>query len=188
MNLGSRIRYLRKQQRRTLLDVAEACGFTNSLLSKIENGKTMPPVATLMKIAAALGVKVSDLLDENEAAGSVLTEKNGIDDKLIPTNRGYSFYTFAPQLKDKLMQPFLFVARKNEVKQHLFSHEGQEFIYMLEGEMKYKIGSVEYTLKPGDSVYFNSLEEHTLIPLTEEVRYLAVFADASLFQQRASEG
>ncbi|MNI88568.1 Cupin domain protein [compost metagenome] len=48
---------------------------------------------------------------------------------------------------------------------------------MLEGQMRYKVGAVEYTLLPGDSVYFNSLEEHTLVPITEEVKYLAVFAD-----------
>src|SRR5690606_11051776 len=101
-------------------------------------------------------------------------------DKLIPTDKGYSFYTFAPEFKEKVMQPFLFIAKKNEIKQHVFSHEGHEFVYMLEGEMKYKVGSMEYTLKPGDSIYFNSLEEHTLTPLTEEVKYLAVFADTSI--------
>jgi quercetin dioxygenase-like cupin family protein len=96
---------------------------------------------------------------------------------MISTNKGYSFYTFATEWKDKLMQPFLFHAHKNEIKQHAFSHTGHEFIYMLEGEMKYKVGEGEYTLTPGDSVYFNSLEEHALIPITDEVKYLAVFAD-----------
>ncbi|MEX2103980.1 MAG: cupin domain-containing protein, partial [Bacilli bacterium] len=97
----------------------------------------------------------------------------------IATNKGYSFYTFAPSFKEKLMQPFLFTAKKGEVKQHVLSHDGHEFVYMLEGEMKYKVGNIEYTMKPGDSIYFNSLEEHTLTPLSEEVKYIAVFADAS---------
>jgi transcriptional regulator with XRE-family HTH domain len=180
MELGKRIRFLRKTQRRTLREIADICGFTNSLLSKIENGKTMPPVATLMKIAASLGVKVSDLLDDNEQVGTILTENETIHDKLLQTDKGYSFYTFAPQLKDKLMQPFLFVAHKDQIKPNLYSHNGHEFVYMLEGEMKYKVGSTEYTLKPGDSVYFNSLEEHTLTPITDEVKYLAVFADSSI--------
>ena len=51
---------------------------------------------------------------------------------------------------------------------------------MLEGEMKYKVGKIEYTLKPGDSIYFDSLEEHTLIPMSDEVTYIAVIADSSL--------
>jgi transcriptional regulator with XRE-family HTH domain len=53
IELGKRIRYFRKVQRRTLSDIAQMCGFTNSLLSKIENGKTTPPVSTLIKIANA---------------------------------------------------------------------------------------------------------------------------------------
>ncbi|MDQ1913439.1 XRE family transcriptional regulator [Paenibacillus sp. GD4] len=177
MELGKRIKYFRKSQRRTLNEIAQVCGFTNSLLSKIENGKTTPPISTLVKIANALGVRVSDLLGENEQVGTVLTKKDAIEGNLISTNKGYSFYTFAPELKDKLMQPFLFHARKDEIKQHVFSHTGHEFVYMLEGQMRYKVGAVEYTLLPGDSVYFNSLEEHTLVPITEEVKYLAVFAD-----------
>ncbi|MDF2718451.1 MAG: helix-turn-helix protein [Paenibacillus sp.] len=177
MELGKRIKYFRKSQRRTLNEIAEVCGFTNSLLSKIENGKTTPPISTLVKIANALGVRVSDLLGENEQVGAVHTKKAASEGNLIATNKGYSFYTFAPELKDKLMQPFLFHARKDDIKQHVFSHTGHEFVYMLEGQMKYRVGAVEYTLLPGDSVYFNSLEEHTLTPITDAVTYLAVFAD-----------
>jgi transcriptional regulator with XRE-family HTH domain len=180
MELGKRIKYFRKAQRRTLLDISELCGFTNSLLSKIENGKTMPPVATLIKIANALGVRVSDLLGENEQVGTILTKSTTIQNKFIQTNKGYSFFTFAPELANKLMQPFLFHARKNEIKEHIFSHTGQEFVYMLEGEMAYQVGSEKFILKPGDSVYFNSLEEHTLTPITDEVKYLAIFADSSM--------
>jgi transcriptional regulator with XRE-family HTH domain len=160
------------------MEIAQECGFSNSLLSKIENGKTTPPISTLIKIANVLGVKVSDLLGENEHSGTVLTKREATEGKMVSTNKGYFFYTFATERKDKLMQPFLFLARKDEIKQHSFSHTGHEFIYMLEGEMKYKVGEGEYILLPGDSVYFNSLEEHKLIPLTEEVKYLAVFADS----------
>jgi len=177
MNIGNRIRYLRKSQRRTLQDIADMCGFTKSLLSKIENGKTTPPVATLMKIANSLGVKVSDLLDENFESGTVFTKHSDIPEKMVETTQGYSFYTFAPAYKDKLMQPFLFKAKKGEVKHHTLSHSGQEFLYMLKGKMNYRIGQLEYTLHPGDSVYFDSLEEHMLIPISDEVWYLAVFAE-----------
>src|SRR5690554_6314583 len=180
MEIGKRIKFYRKSQQRTLQEIADVCGFTKSLLSKIENGHTIPPVATLIKIARALGMRVSDLLDENEHVRTVFTGSATIHNKLIHTNKGYSFFTFAPEFKGKVMQPFLFVAKKDEIKQHVFSHNGHEFIYMLEGEMKYKVSHVEYTLRAGDSIYFNSLEEHTLMPITEEVKYLAIFADTTL--------
>jgi transcriptional regulator with XRE-family HTH domain len=180
MDLGKKIRLLRKRQNRTLDEVANQCGFTKSLLSKIENGRTMPPIATMMKIAGALGVKMSDLLDDNHDQGTVYTkaEEHASGEAWIATNKGYSFFPFAAS-RDKIMQPYLFHAKKGEVKEHLLSHEGEEFIYMLEGTMKYRIGSVEYTLGPGESVYFHSLEEHALTPITDEVRYLAVFSQRS---------
>jgi len=179
MELGKRIRYIRKSQRRTLQEIADACGFTKSLLSKIENGRTMPPVATLIKIAGTLGVRVSDLLDEGGRAETVLTESAAVQNHFIQTNKGYSFYTFAPNYKGKAMQPFLFTARKDQIKEHVLSHEGHEFVYMLEGEMKYKVGQIEYTLRAGDSLYFDSLEEHAVIPITDEVKYLAVIAEST---------
>lgn len=181
MELGKRIKQLRKEQRRTQDEIAELCGFTISLLSKIENGKTTPPVSTLVKIANALGVKVSDILENRSTRGPSFStnDDNANPDKWIKTNKGYSFLAFASELRDKKMQPYLFRANKGEVKQHAFSHEGEEFIYMLEGRMKYKVGQIEYTLGPGDSIYFNSLEEHNLTPITDEAVYLAVFTESN---------
>ena len=70
-SLASRIRVLRLRQQRTLTDVAARCGFTVSLLSKIESGKTTPPVATLAKIAAALGVSLGSLLADSRDISTV---------------------------------------------------------------------------------------------------------------------
>ncbi|WP_100405332.1 helix-turn-helix domain-containing protein [Bacillus solitudinis] len=176
--LGTKIRFIRKQQNRTLEEVSSYCGFTKSLLSKIENGVTTPPIATLMKIAEALGVSVSNLLDDNEESGTICTLESTYKDsqRWIKTEKGYSFYAFAAGRQDKIMQPYYFIAKKGEVKKHVLSHKGEEFLFVLEGQMKYKVGNTEYTLGPGDSIYFTSLEEHTLTPLSEEVRYLAIFS------------
>jgi quercetin dioxygenase-like cupin family protein len=73
------------------------------------------------------------------------------------------------------MQPMLFVAKKGEVKQHELSHEGEEFIYVIEGEMKMTLGDAEYLLKAGDSMYFNCLQKHGIMPVSDEVKYLDIF-------------
>lgn len=178
LKFGKKIRFIRNQQNRTLEEVASSCGFSKSLLSKIENGVTIPPIATLMKIAETLGVSVSDILEDNKENGTVYTPASAYADpeKLVKTEKGYSFYAFAAARQDKIMQPYYFTARKNEVDQQVLAHKGEEFIYVLEGKMKYQVGNTEYTLESGDSVYFSSLEEHVLAPLTEEVQYLAIFA------------
>jgi transcriptional regulator with XRE-family HTH domain len=182
MDLGRRIRLIRNEQKRTQDEIALACGFTKSMLSKIESGKTMPAVATLMKIATALGVKVADLLDTDSNNDTVLVKADQYKDtsKWIKTNNGYSFFAFASERRDKIMQPYLFMAEKGEIKKRQYSHAGEEFIYVISGKMKYKVGSVEYELSAGDSVYFNSLEEHSVTPISQQVKYLAIFTESQM--------
>lgn len=179
MELGKKIKRLRHEQNRNLADIAEVCGFSKSLLSKIENGKTVPPIATLIKIADALGTRISVLLDDQQQTGTIYTTRQSSESGLVKTGKGYQFYAFAVERGEKLMQPFLFVSGKNEHgNKHTFSHNGEEFIFIIEGEMRYKVGNVEYTLKPGDSLYFDSLENHGLSPITDVVKYVAVFSQS----------
>jgi transcriptional regulator with XRE-family HTH domain len=175
INLGKRIRKLRVQQHRTLQDVADECGFTKSLLSKIETGKVVPPVATLVKIAQTMGIRVSTLIENNDDAETVYTTKKETEENFTRTRVGYSIFPFATNHINKKMQPFLFVARRGEVKEHRVTHVGEEFLYVIEGEMKFKVGNIEYTLKAGDGLYFSALDEHGVMPISEEVRYLDVF-------------
>lgn len=176
--LHSRIRSLRRLQKRTLKDIASRCGFTISLLSKIESGKTNPPVATLTKIASALGVTLADLLEGPHGETTVATHARKLRDRTpSATDKGYAFHLLAAERSGKLMQPFLFVAEKGKVKSGAMSHDGEEFVYVLQGRMLYRVGDVSYTLGPGDSLYFNAEEEHDLEPLTAKVHYMAVFAE-----------
>ncbi|MBO9607385.1 MAG: helix-turn-helix transcriptional regulator [Paenibacillaceae bacterium] len=176
MELGTKIKKLRTDQNRSLTEIAAACGFTKSLLSKIENGKTVPPIATLEKIADALGTKVAALLNDRMQSGTIMVKAEQPRDNLVQTDKGYSFFAFAVERSEKLMQPYLFVAHKDEPQGNAYTHAGEEFIYILEGEMRYKVGDVEYTLRAGDSLYFDSVEVHSLTPVTDEVKYLGVFA------------
>src|SRR5262245_14982382 len=111
--LGARIQKLRLRQHRTLDSVAGECGFTKSLLSKIEGGKTTPPVATLMKIARALGTEVGHLLAADNSSETVFTPAAELaESNLTRTDKGYLFHLFAARRSEKLMQPFLFVAHR----------------------------------------------------------------------------
>ena len=176
--MHSRIRTLRRRQQRTLKDVADRCGFTVSLLSKIESGKTTPSVATLTKIAGTLGVDLGTLLDVQRHKSTLVTLASAVQaSPATRTDKGYGFHLLAAERTKKLMQPFLFVAERGGVKRSPMSHSGEEFIYVLDGRMQYYVGNVAYTLGPGDSLYFDAEEEHDLEPLTESVRYLAIFTE-----------
>ncbi len=71
----------------------------------------------------------------------------------------------------------LFTARKRDVKHGPLSHSGEEYVYVLEGEMKYRVGAAEYRLRPGDSLYFDAEDEHDFLPITNHVKYLGLFVE-----------
>jgi len=173
--VGPRIRRLRLQQGQTQEDVAKACGFTKSLLSKIETCDTQPPVATLVKIAGALGTSLSALLEHDTAAGPVFTAINEAVQSLARTEKGYSASPFAASLGTKKMQPFLFEVRKGKVKQHTLSPAGEEFLFVIEGEILFRVGHVEYRMRAGDSLYFDATHEHGVMAVSEVARYLDIF-------------
>lgn len=175
LQIGTRIRNLRLVQKRTLQDIANACDLSKSMVSKIETNAVVPSVATLVKIAKSLGTHVSVLMEENDTRSSVMISSEKAIENMTQTDRGYHIFPFASEYKDKKMQPFLFIGKKGEVKEHHLTHDGEEFIYVLEGEMKLQVGNLEYTLKKGDSVYFNALEQHGILPVSDTVQYINIF-------------
>lgn len=172
---GGRIRALRQRQGRTLADIAGACGFTPSLLSKIETGATSPPVATLTAIAGALGVPVAGLLGaEALPAAAVLdcAADRRIDQA---TDKGYRFAALAAARGASGMTPYLFTAERGQVKPGPLSHPGEELVLVLSGELRYRVGPVEYRLREGDVLAFDSAVDHDMEPLSERATWFAVF-------------
>ena len=175
LHLGDRIRILRKTQNRTLQEIADQSELSKSMISKIENNRTVPSVAAIVKIARALGTNISNLLEQEAGTRAIFTPQQESISKLTLTEKGYSIFPFASGFHKKKMQPFLFTAKKGEVVPHQLSHEGEEFIFIIEGEMAMKVGDTEYMLKTGDSLYFNSLQKHGITPVSATVHYIDVF-------------
>lgn len=175
LRIGDRIKTLRVAQNRTLQHIADASELSRSMISKIENSKTIPSVAALVKIAKVLGTNMSNLLEQEGWLNAIITTKQTAEENLTATDKGYSIYPFGSEYHEKKMQPLLFVGKKNEVKQHELSHEGEEFIFIIEGQLKLQVGEIEYLLREGDSLYFSSLQKHGIMPVTDKVVYLDIF-------------
>ncbi|MEX1010491.1 MAG: XRE family transcriptional regulator [Balneolaceae bacterium] len=174
--IGLRVRAIRKLQKRTIDDLAQASGISKSMISKIENHHALPSIAALVTLASALGVSVSDIIETEEKLAAEFTSASDSEENVAKTGKGYYTFPFASKYPKKSMQPFLMIARKGEVTKHSVTHEGEEFIYVIQGTLNIHIGSEEYEMGPGDSIYFNSLEAHGIMPLTDEVVYLDFFA------------
>jgi transcriptional regulator with XRE-family HTH domain len=175
LNIGDRIKMLRITQGRTMQEIAEASDLSKSMISKIENNKALPSVAALVKIAKALGTTISSLLEQDSWVNAIVTTRKKAMENVTSTDKGYSIYPYASEYHEKKMQPFLFVAKKDEVVPHELSHEGEEFIYVIKGQMRMQVGDVFHILNSGDSLYFNCALKHGIIPLSDEVVYLDIF-------------
>src|SRR5258706_13479680 len=136
LKIGDRIKFLRIGQKRTLQEIADASELSKSMISKIENNKTVPSVATLIKISKVLGTNISSLLEQDGWLNATHTTQKKAEENLALTDKGYSIYPYASEYHEKKMQPFLFNAKKGKVKPHELSHEGEEFIYVIRGQMK----------------------------------------------------
>lgn len=176
--LGRSIRALRQRQGRTLREVAAACGFTVSLLSKIETGATSPPVATLSAIARALGVPVASLLEggDGTAAHAVLDAAAArTPDRAQATDKGYRFFALAAGRGGTAMQAYLFSAERGQVKPSPLTHPGEELVMVQQGELRFRVGPAEYRLGPGDVLAFDAAVEHDMEPISASATWLAVF-------------
>lgn len=178
MEIGSRIRKIRTQQGRTIQEIADQCHCSKALISKIENGKVVPALATLSKISGTLGVKLSVLLEDGDVDEVAYTGDVSADPHVfIPTDKGYRIFPFAPHFINKKMQPVLIRSCKGEVKPHILTHDGEEFIIVIEGQVQITIGTIVYTLDKGESVYFESSYGHGVVPLSDQALYLDVMVE-----------
>lgn len=175
MEIGARIRKIRLQQGRTIQEVADASQCSKALLSKIETGKVVPALGTLSKISKALNVKVSVLMEESNGDEAAFTPSPfETPDVFIPTSKGYAIFPFAPHITNKKIQPMMVRSKKGEVRQHRLSHDGEEFIYIVRGEAQVQIDKKSYRLKEGESIYFDSVNEHGVMPVSDVVYYLDI--------------
>lgn len=181
--VGQRLKDIRIRQGRTLQQIADQAGFSKSLLSKIEGGKTMPPLSTLMRIAATLGVGVDTILQEADSCVPAFSAAKDIGaDAFVHTEAGYSFCALAGKRLHRRMDPCLIVVHRSKPAQMDLSHAGEEWIFVLEGRVRYRVGARIFEMGQGDSLYFDAVEPHGPEALTEEARYLLVHENPASYE------
>jgi transcriptional regulator with XRE-family HTH domain len=178
--VGERIRALRDLKGLSLADVSQRTGLTEEMLEHIESDAVAPPLGTLTKLARALEMKMGYLLTEGESRPFVLTRKH----ERKPVSRraaqqqssyGYSYLSLAPGMRDRNLEPFLVTLAPTAEEMPGSVHEGEEFIFVLEGEMEVVIGEHREVLSPGDSIYYHSSIPHLVkCRGNEPARILAV--------------
>lgn len=166
LHIGEKIRDLRKKAGLVLQDISNLTGLSKPLLSQIEKEVVSPPIATLLKISKALNVNISFFFQDGDPHEKVVLVRR--DESKVMDSRhfgreesGYYYEALAYKKSKKNMEPFLVEFKRKKVeKLSYFSHDGEEFIYLLEGTLEFRTENQHYVLYPGDSLYFESSIPH----------------------------
>ena len=169
LNLGSRIRRLRLKKGLTLKDISLLTGLSKPLLSQIENNNASPPIATLLKISKALGVTIGYFFQALESPDRIVLvrreDRNEIMRRIHEEASvvGYRYESLAYPRLDKHMEPFIVEVEPRGEKDLIFyNHSGEEFLFVLEGELEFRGSDKILVLEKGDSLYFDSHTPHAL--------------------------
>lgn len=167
--IGSRLKMLRKQRELTLNEIARQVQLSPSLLSRIENARTMPSIQTLQLIADTLKMDIGYFFQQEFGKGFVISRagtrriiradyrKSKADP---PSSPLYDTELLADGMENPFMVPMILKIEKRDHKASPPPHGGQEFLYLLEGKMLATLGEEKIILKKGDALYFNGNIPH----------------------------
>ena len=176
LDIGSRIKLLRRQKNMTLRDLSEASGLSINAISRIENGLTSPTVSSVHHLAMALGIPIAALFDESIATETVFVRAG---ERKAITMKGRRMEPLGIGMVDNTCEPFYVTLESGEKSlAGRNEHPGEEFAYCLEGEVIFFIGERAYHLKPGDSLFFKSSQPHSWEnPAEQPARFLLIFVN-----------
>lgn len=176
LRIGQQIRDLRQDRRMTLQDLSTETDLSKPLLSQIENEQVIPPLATLLRISKALKVPLQTFFEEEDNTQKCLVVRAGDSNpfhrrpKQGSTPQPYRYHSLAYGKKHKHMEPFMVEFDPHQADQtNAVQHPGEEFLYLLEGQIELCHGDETYLIEPGDSVYWDSSEPHSLTAVGDVV-------------------
>jgi transcriptional regulator with XRE-family HTH domain len=176
--IGRRIKSLRNEKGMSLDELSKMTGFEVEMLQKIENDEIQPQLGTVIKLSKALDAAFGRIVSGVGDRLYSITRNN--ERKVVSRStshkgqrRAYTYMSLAPEVKGRHMEA-LFVQLEVDPEEEISVHEGEEFIFVLDGTVKMKIGRDEFELDTGDSVYYLSTTPHHISAKKGKATILAV--------------
>jgi len=166
--VGERIRAFREKQNLSLADLAGRTGLDEAFLSAVETEDLYPSLGPLLKIARALGVRLGTFLDDHVSRDPLIIRVGERTSEMAmrvdgSLNASHMYSSLGRGKSDRHMEPFFIVMHPEaEQDKKLSSHEGEEFIVVVSGQVQLTYGREVTLLNPGDSIYYNSVVPHNL--------------------------
>ena len=162
---GAKIQKIRKSRDWTVESLAKATGQTPEFMALVESDKMSPPVSFLLRLAGALGVDPGTFLRKEEQ--TAIRDQRA--QAFIKRTKSYSYETLTPGAEESHLRAFMVTIESHHAHKPVeYRHEGEEFIYVMEGDLEFVLGGKPHVLKKGESIHFNSDIPHKLKSLSNE--------------------
>jgi DNA-binding transcriptional MerR regulator/quercetin dioxygenase-like cupin family protein len=153
--IGAHLRQLRSRRKLSLAQVAEAVGISVGFLSAMERSQMTGSVGTLRKLARFYKTNILDFFDAKDVSSRRVRPE---ERKVLEAGTGVRMELLA--WGNTVMEPHLFRIAPDASSGDSYTHDGEEFIYVLRGDLEITVDGEEHRLKPGDSFYFESSTPH----------------------------
>jgi len=181
-SIGLKVEQIRESRKISRQELAERSELDAELIAQIESGELIPSLAPLIKIARVLGVRLGTFLDDLDNIGPVVKRANDRRKMMMFSEKSHAgssdldFFALASDKTGRHMEPFVIDIHPSSAKEVVLSaHEGEEFIFVLSGEVEIAYGRETYLLAEGDSIYYDSIVSHNVHGKGDgEARILAV--------------
>ena len=182
--VGERIKKLREAQEMSLAQVCKLTGIEAERLSAYEDGSVVPSIGAVIQLSRVLGSRMAGLLHGGGTVSETLTicrSGESLAGEQGDTEQSYAYNSLTrPGTAGHLMEPFLLSFDPAVAQGVPITHDGQEFVYVVEGAVELFYDGHSYRLESGDSAYLNSSLPHTFHGLGDQVaKVLAVVSYSS---------
>ena len=164
-NVGKRIKMFRDKLKMTLGDLAAKSGVSVATIASIEDGEVLPALGVLTKLSRALGQRLGTFMDDQFKPDPIITRAVDLEAAKVAAEGentlGYASHSLALGKPDRHMDPFRIEFAADGVDE-VSSHEGEELIICIAGEVELTYGCEKTVLGPGDTAYYNSVGKHGL--------------------------
>ncbi|MBL8574278.1 MAG: helix-turn-helix transcriptional regulator [Hyphomicrobiaceae bacterium] len=184
--IGRQVHEYRTKLGMTVADLGRQAGLSAGMLSKIENGVTSPSLATLQALSGALNVPVTAFFRkfEEQRDAAFVKAGQGLSIERRGTRAGHHYHLLGHSIgKSLVVEPYMVTLSEDSDVFPLFQHAGQEFIYIVEGEVTYRHADKLYEMSPGDSLFFDADAPHG----PEELRKLPIRLLSVIVYSRSGE-
>lgn len=161
IEIGNVLKNARSEKGMTLDEVATKSGYSKALISRIENNNVFPSIDSLSKIVEVLELSLYDVFSSISIDDPAILRKK--DRRKFRMHEGdFEIELLVPDQNAVAMLPILYSGDPGSHSTHqMGEHVGQEWTYILKGQVQITVGEHEYILKEGDSIYFNSSMSHS---------------------------